>query len=1055
MIFSKNFSGNRHFLTICLLSAVLSGCAVAPVTGPGGERTPLPLAIGSVSPDKGSPQAAEMATVRWQVEAKGGVGKRTYAFFVADEKEEKVAQESESASWAWAPSAPGTYRVRVVVRDAIGNAVESGWSQEYTVVPKLMVSSLLPDKGSPQAAEMATVRWNVEAQGGVGERTFAFRLSDGKTEMAAQEGPSALWAWAPTTAGTYRVKAVVRDALGNAAESGWSQEYTVAPKLEVSSPVSNKKSPQAAMMATVRWSVEAKGGVGKRTYAFLVADGKEEKVAQEGESASWVWAPSAPGTYRVRVAVRDAIGNAVENGWSQEYTVVPKLMVSSLLPDKGSPQAAEMATVRWNVEAQGGVGERTFAFRLSDGKTEMAAQEGPSALWAWSPKTPGTYRVKAVVRDALGNAAESGWSQEYMVAPKLEVSSVTTDKASPQAAEMATVRWKVIATGGVGSYRYEFRTTDGQVEKAEQTGALPTWDWSPKVPGTYRVKVVVRDAIGNAADNGWSSPYLVAPPLVASLLSPDPVSPQVAGMAKVRWKVDTTGGVGNRTIEFRTTDGKEEKREQGGTSQLWDWSPQAPGTHKVKAVVRDEIGNAVDSGWSPEYLVVPKLRIISASPDKFPPQAAAVSTVRWRVNAAGGVGEREYSFWISDGTLERAEQKGFSPTWDWSPGDPGIYRVKGIVRDAIGNVVESGWSPEYRIELTAGLNSLIAVMPVENLTGMPVAVHAVRRSLAQDLRRKGLNILGEEALEKFLERHRVRYTGGLNRELGEALREETGTDGVLFPTLELSDDAVPPKIALIARLISTHRNADILWVDSTGMAGNDAPGFLLLGLIDDPALLWEKARERVTGSLLEYLSGKTTRDARTVERRFLPKSFHGVPPKVAAGKETLSIAVLPFRNESTRRNAGEIMALHFIRELSRTGNIDVVEPGEVRQVLLRSRTIMEGGLSLPQADLLHDALGVDLVFTGIVMEYQDNIGGVGNPKVEFSARVFDMKTRQIVWSSASHNEGDDGVFFFNLGKVNTAHGMASGMVRAAVRKMEAAFKPGEDHPAAANPSGVR
>ncbi|HBO69130.1 MAG TPA: hypothetical protein DD658_02885, partial [Deltaproteobacteria bacterium] len=79
------------------------------------------MAIGSVSPDKGSPQAAEMATVRWQVEAKGGVGKRTYAFFVADEKEEKVAQESESASWAWAPSAPGTYRVRVVVRDAIGN----------------------------------------------------------------------------------------------------------------------------------------------------------------------------------------------------------------------------------------------------------------------------------------------------------------------------------------------------------------------------------------------------------------------------------------------------------------------------------------------------------------------------------------------------------------------------------------------------------------------------------------------------------------------------------------------------------------------------------------------------------------------------------------------------------------------------------------------------------------------------------------------------------------------------------------------------------------------
>jgi hypothetical protein len=902
---------------------------------------------------------------------------------------------------------------------------------------------------------MVTVRWKVDVAGGVGERTFAFRVTDGKEEKLAQEGSSDSWAWAPMAPGTYRVKVVVRDAIGNAAESRWSPRYKVVPKLEVPLATPDKASPQAAEMATVRWNVEAKGGVGKRTYAFRITDGKEERPAQEGKSASWAWTPMAPGIYRVKVLVRDAIGNAVENGWSQEYTVVPKLMVASLLPNKGSPQAAQMATVRWKVEAEGGGGERTFAFRLSDGKTEKVTQEGSSALWAWSPKTPGTYRVKAVVRDALGNAAESRWSQEYTVAPKLEVSLATPDKASPQAAEMATVRWKVITTGGVGSYRYEFRTTDGTVEKEEQTGALSTWDWSPKVPGTYRVKVVVRDALGNAVDSGWSSSYIVAPPLVVALLSPDPVPPQAAGMATVRWKVDATGGVGERTIEFRATDGKEEKREQGGTSPMWDWSPKEPGTYKVKAVVRDTIGNAVDSGWSREYLVVPKLRILSGSPDKFPPQAAAVSTVRWVVNATGGVEEREYTFWISDGTGERAEQKGLSPTWDWSPRDPGIYRVKVVVRDAIGNIVDTGWSPEYRIELTAGLNSQIAVMPVENLTGMPVAVQAVRRSLVQDLKRKGLNILGEEVLEKFLERHRIRYTGGMNRELGEALREETGTNAVLFPTLELSDDAVPPKIALIARLISTHRSADILWMDSTGMAGNDAPGFLLLGLINDPVLLWEKAKEQVTTSLLTYLSGKTAQDSRTVERRFLPKSFHGVLPKAAAGKETLSIAVLPFRNESTRRNAGEIMALHFIRDLSKTGNIDAVEPGEVRQVLLQSRTIMEGGLSLPQADLLHAALGVDLVLTGIVMEYQDNIGGVGKPKAEFSARVFDMKTRQIVWSSASYNEGDDGVYFFNLGKVNTAHGMASGMVRAAVRKMEAAFKPREDHPAAANPSGAR
>jgi len=628
----------------------------------------------------------------------------------------------------------------------------------------------------------------------------------------------------------------------------------------------------------------------------------------------------------------------------------------------------------------------------------------------------------------------------------LKIASFGPDKRSPQAADMVTIRWKVIATGGVGSYRYEFRTTDGQEEKSEQVGVLPTWDWSPKVPGTYRVKVLVRDAIGNAGDSGWSSPYTVVPPLVVSLLSPDPVSPQAAGMAKVRWKVNTTGGVGERTIAFRTTYGKEEKREQEGPSLWWDWAQQEPGTYKVKAVVQDAIGNVADSGWSREYLLVPKLKILSVTPDKFPPQVAAVSAVRWEVNETGGVEERVYSFWTSNGTSERAEQIGLSPTWNWSPAEPGIYRVKVAVRDAIGNTVDSGWSPEYRIELTAGLKSLIAVMPLENLTGMPVSVQELRKTLVRDLSRKGLNLLGDDDLEKFKERHRIRYTAGLNRELGEALRVETGTDAVLFPTLELMDDTLPPKAVLVARLISTNRSTPILWMDGAGISGNDAPGFLLLGLVNDPAVLWGKTEGKVVESLVGYLSGKGGQGPRMVEKRFLPKSYHGVPPEVPAGKETLSIAVLPFRNESTRRNAGEIMTLHFIDALSRAGRIDVVEPLHDRQVLLRTRTIMKGGLSLPQADILHTALNVDLVLTGIVTEYQDYLGGWGNPKVEFSTRVFDMKTRQIVWSSSSYNHGDDGVFFFNLGKVNTAFALASGMAHSTVEKMEAAFHKKEGPP---------
>jgi TolB-like protein len=961
MIFSKNFSGSRFSLPGCLFLLVFSGCAVAPVTAPGGRETLLPLTIESFSPDKAPPRAAGMETVRWRVQSNGGAGERTFSFRVSDGKTEKVMQDGISASWDWAPSTPGTYRVKVAVRDSLGNVAESGWSPGYTVVPMLEVSPVTPDKGAPQVAEMAKVRWKVDAT----------------------------------------------------------------------------------------------GGVGKLTYAFRVSDGMAERTTQDSESASWVWVPSEPGTYRVKVVVRDATGTEVENGWSPGYTIVPRLEVTSLSPDRASPQAAEMATVRWNVEAKGGVGERMFSFRVSDGKAEKVLQDGASASWGWSPTTPGTYRVKVAVRDSLENVTESGWSPEYVVVPRLAVKSFSPDKGSPQAAGMATIRWKVVATGGAGNYLYEFRTTDGRAERAEQSGELPTWDWLPKVPGSYKVKAVVRDVIGNTSESEWSLPYEVAPPLVVSLLPPDKASPQAAGMTTVRWKVEATGGVGKRTVEFRIADGNGEKLAQGGASDAWDWSPLEPGTYRVKALVRDAIGNTLDSGWSSDFVLTPKLKLLAVTPDKAPPQTAGSSTVRWKAEATGGVGEREYWFRISKGGGETAEQRGPSPTWDWSPRDPGIYRLRVVVRDATGNTVDSGWSPEYRIDVTAGPNSLIAIMPVENLTGMPIPVQEVRKSLLEAMKRQGIHLLPEDALEGFLDRHRVRYTGGLNRKLGEAFREETKTDAVLFVSLEMFDETVPPKTALVARLVSTHEKGNILWMDGVGMAGNDAPGFLLLGLVDDPGVLWVRARDRLVNSLTEYLSGKEPQDARKAEKKFLPKSFHGVAPKTPDGKETVSIAVLPFRNESTRRNAGEILALHFTRELSRSGNLEVVEPGEVRQVLLRSRTIMEGGLSLPQADILHAALDVDLVLTGIVMAYQDFIGGIGNPKVEFSVRVFDMKTRQIAWASTSYNEGDDGVFFFNLGKVNTAHGIASGMVRSVVERMDAIMEGRMGQTAVAVPSGIR
>jgi hypothetical protein len=147
-----------------------------------------------------------------------------------------------------------------------------------------------------------------------------------------------------------------------------------------------------------------------------------------------------------------------------------------------------------------------------------------------------------------------------------------------------------------------------------------------------------------------------------------------------------------------------------------------------------------------------------------------------------------------------------------------------------------------------------------------------------------------------------------------------------------------------------------------------------------------------------------------------------------------TVAVIPFFNESTRKNAGEIMQLHLVLELAKVENIKVIEPGVVRKEFLALRIIMEDGISLAQSDLVWDALDADLLLTGKVIDYQDYQGADGDPIVDFSLQLIGRKGREVDWTSKSYNRGMDGVYFFDLGRERTASGIASEMARI-VREM--------------------
>ena len=75
----------------------------------------------------------------------------------------------------------------------------------------------------------------------------------------------------------------------------------------------------------------------------------------------------------------------------------------------------------------------------------------------------------------------------------------------------------------------------------------------------------------------------------------------------------------------------------------------------------------------------------------------------------------------------------------------------------------SGWAPTGRqrtvVLETRPRTDIIAVLPVQNLTGGRAPLARVAGLVRSSLELSGFSLVGDDALEDFMRKHRVRHTG--------------------------------------------------------------------------------------------------------------------------------------------------------------------------------------------------------------------------------------------------------------------------------------------------------
>ena len=335
---------------------------------------------------------------------------------------------------------------------------------------------------------------------------------------------------------------------------------------------------------------------------------------------------------------------------------------------------------------------------------------------------------------------------------------------------------------------------------------------------------------------------------------------------------------------------------------------------------------------------------------------------------------------------------------------------------------------------SAGARPRLALFPVRNVSGDVVPSRSVALSLEALLEARGFSLVPADEVDRLLADHRIRYTDGVNRETALALRDALGVEGVLFPSVELYATRGRPAVALGMRLVATGSDPEILWAGGVARTGDDAPGLFGLGVVQSAAELERRQVSALADGLFAYLDGRERprTDRCPTGGRFSPRADFRSP--VLDRLRHPTIAVLPFLNESPRRDAGEAVALQFVRQLVTSGDFVVLEPGVVRESMLEQRIIMDGGVSLEQARLVQDQLGADLVLGGVVSHLDDQ-AGPGGPSAEFSAYVLERASGLVVWSSTSRARGDDRVWLFDHGRVSTASALVCGLTQDIVAVM--------------------
>ncbi|HYA10997.1 MAG TPA: protease pro-enzyme activation domain-containing protein, partial [Thermoplasmata archaeon] len=595
--------------------------------------------------------------------ASGGVAPISYVWSGLPTDCQAVAGNVASFSCTPAAGDAGTYTVTVKATDHVGSVASGSFTLK---IDPALIATLTASRGTTQVGEASVL--TLGFSGGVAPVVWTLTRNGSSANLSGVVADT--YTFTPSAAGTYTFYLNATDAVGSVSDARVT--VTVEPAL-VATLSATPSTTQVGGSSTL--TITLANGV--PPYTWTLYNGKTEVDSGTSASATYMFTPSAAGTYTFYLNATDAVGSVSD---ARVTVTVEPALVATLSAAPSITQVGGSSTLTITLAS----GVSPYAWTLFRGNVEVDSGTSASATYTFTPSAAGTYTFYLNATDAVGSVSDA------RVTVTVEPALVATLSAAPSTTQVGgSSTLTITLTSGVPPYAWTLY--NGKTEVDSGTSASATYTFTPSAAGTYTFYLNATDAVGSVSDARVT--VTVEPALVATL-SATPSTTQVGGSSTLT--ITLTNGV--PPYAWTLYNGKTEVDSGTSADATYTFSPSAAGTYTFYLNATDAVGSVSDARVT--VTVEPALvATLSAAPSMT--QVGGSSTLT--ITLTNGV--PPYAWTLYNGKTEVDSGTSASATYTFSPSAAGTYTFYLNATDAVGSVSDARVTVTVEPALVATLSA--------------------------------------------------------------------------------------------------------------------------------------------------------------------------------------------------------------------------------------------------------------------------------------------------------------------------------------------------------------